>query len=163
MFLRSCSVLFLVAAQSGCALSERQLLEDRLASLAPVALDDRARADLAVAVRRAEGKRDAAEGIKPGPSQRFPYRFGVVSICKDSRVAVRLHPECRAIVLPRIVCLHEDSGEPYEPDQMFLGYSGPSNDLLLTEILGDHAIGVLVGGSRDRAVRVGDEAWCVPW
>jgi len=138
-------------------------------SLEPVAVDDRVRAELKETLRQKEREQEIAAGIPPGPSSiRFPVRCGVLEMSLASRVAVRLYPEflppdLHPLVVPRIVHLHQQSDEPYEPGEVFLGYSGPATEVLLLDVVGDHAIGFVVDGPHERELRLGDEAWCMPW
>lgn len=139
-------------------------------ALEPVVVDDRVRALVKANVRRKEQEQEVAAGIPPGPSSiRFSYRCGVLDLARASKVAVRLHsdflpPSCFPLIVPRFVQLHQQSETPYDPGEgINVDYSGPGTEVLLLDVVGDHAIGFVVDAALERELLLGDEAWCMPW
>lgn len=156
----------LATALSACASQELQAVQRRMASLRPVVVDERLRAELREHERRTRRQQEAALGVRPGPSTiRFPYRCGVLAAEEGARIAVRLHPEFLPpdpypLIVPGFVNLLPQSDEPYEAGKIYLDYSGPPTEVLLLEVVGRHAIGFVVEDAPGRELEVGDEAWC---
>ena len=160
--LRSLNLTFLLTAACSSAPAERDLLAV-LDSVPQVRFDDRARAEFNLAVHMARTVQETAAGVRPGPGIRWPFRCGSVAMTRGTRVAIRLHPKCRDLVVPRIVELHRDSGVPRERNEFFASVMRASDsppELLLTRILDGYAIGVLLDEPQGSAPQLCDEAWC---
>ena len=131
----------------------------------PVVVDARLRSELAEFVRGEVRKQEAALGGKPGPGLQWPYRCGVLEVVDDSRVAVRLHaeflpPNPYPLVVPNLLHVFAPAEQAYEPEEFYISYSGPAIEVLLLEVVGDHAIGCIVDDEPERALVFGDEVWC---
>jgi len=156
-----CRSALLLVALSACASGEMPGLRARLDALEPVTVDDRFRAESKEAMRKKEREQEVAMGVQPGPGLRFASRCGVLEMVHSSRVAVRLHPKCLPpepypLIVPRFV-------ELYRPNDEYPLYSGPCTEVVLLEVVGNHALGFVVEGKQQLALQPGDEAWCMPW
>ncbi|MGE3175315.1 MAG: hypothetical protein AB7O97_22010 [Planctomycetota bacterium] len=138
-------------------------LEASLLALPATAPAAAARAELVAQGLAGTRRRDRAAGVKPGPGMRYPVRSGRVTIARDARIAVQLYEGWDDLVVPRVVYLHADSGEPYVAGKLFLRYSGEPVEVLLLDVDMGHALGVVVPEPGGRAVRLGDEAWILPY
>jgi hypothetical protein len=159
---RGLYLTFLLAAACSSAPAERDLLAV-LDSVPQVRFDAHARAEFDLAVYLARTVHATAAGVRPGAGIRWPFRCGSVAMSRGTRVAIRLHPECCDLVVPRIVELHPDSGVPYDPGEFFpaaMGTSDSPPELLLTRVLDGYAIGVLLDEARGSTPQLCDEAWC---